>query len=71
MKLLHTVRVPLLTLVLLTVLMLSSSAFAATPVPQKVVTKATTSNVFSSYGAAGGGCMYDHMQQASTVDPED
>lgn len=58
------VRMPLVTLVLLATLLVTSSAFAAAP----VVKKAAPQKTFSYMGESGGGCMYDHM---SSFAPDD
>ncbi|MFN8493176.1 MAG: hypothetical protein U0350_36570 [Caldilineaceae bacterium] len=58
------VRVPLVTLVLLATLLVTSSAFAAAP----VVKKAAPQRIFSYMGDSGGGCMHDHMASFSPDD---
>lgn len=64
MNILKFARLPLVTLVLLATLLVTSSAFAAAPVVKKVAPH----KVFSYMGEAGGGCLYDHM---SSFAPDD
>ena len=52
-------RLPLLTLVLLATLLMTSSAFAAKPVVKEV--KAVDQNFASYMDMSGGGCMHDQM----------
>lgn len=59
MNVFRAVRLPLLTLVLLATLLLTSSAFAAAPVAKESKTQRQTFSTYANY--AGGGCMYDHI----------
>lgn len=52
-------RLPLLTMVLLATLLITSSAFAAKPVAKEVKVQR---QVFANYlDVSGGGCMYEQM----------
>lgn len=67
MSVFRAVRLPLLTLVLLATLLLTSSAFASAPVAKEVKAPRQTFSTYANY--AGSGCMYDHMnEQASAWD---